>query len=390
MRSSPSRVLVYTPYRLQYFREVLLGVRHYGFDTGRLVFMSHWSDDQPIQDLKAFVRRNAIKGIIVCLHDPATEKIFEFLSLPIINISNTLPESKIPLVTQDDHQVGRVAARHLIDCGCQAFCFWGQPGGQYSEERLSGFREELVKAGFGSKLSVDGGEPEADKKASLVYRRMMRWLAAQPRPLGVFAALDSYAIALLRAAGEIGWRVPEDMAVLGAGNDDLYVQFESIPLSSVELPSRRIGYEAARLLDQMISRKQFIARSKRLPVSEVASRKSSDVLYVRDPFVSRAALYIRENAVQDLYIKDIAQASGVCRTELQQRFRAELGRSILAEVLRIRIGMAQSLLARTDLPMSLVAERCGFANSQRLCLLFRRVVGLSPKAYRKRLTFDSG
>lgn len=379
------RVLVYTPYGLQYFREALLGIRGYGFETGTLTFINRWSDTQPILALKNFIRLNAIEGIITAVHDHASEKKLLSLPIPVVNISNTLSHSMISTVTQDDFHVGQLAAQHLLKCGCQSFGFWGQINGNYSHERLTGFRKELELAGLLHTLQVGEGDPLVGKQSRIVYQHMKCWLLKQPRPLGVFSVLDSYAIALLRAAKDIGWRVPEDMAVLGAGNDDLYVQFEDIPLSSVELPARRIGYEAARLLRQMITRQKFSMKGIRLPVHEIAARKSSDILYVKDQAVSRAARYIRDNAVQDIYLQDIVQASGVCRTVLQKRFRVELGRSILDEILRIRIGIAQSLLARTDLPITLVAERSGFANSQRLSLLFHRATGLSPRDYRKKL-----
>jgi LacI family transcriptional regulator len=68
---------------------------------------------------------------------------------------------------------------------------------------------------------------------------------------------------------------------------------------------------------------------------------------------------------------------------LQTRFRASLGRTVLEEIQRVRVGRAQELLAHTELKMGAVAERCGFPNSQRFSVLFRQVTGVSPGAYRR-------
>lgn len=383
-KSRPARIQAIIPYGLQYFREVLLGARHYGFDTGRLEFCDPWLDHELKGNLVHLVRRDRVHGIIACINDRPTEKRLHSLGIPVVNISNSLLRPQIPVVTQDDHSVGRLAAHHLKSCGCQAFAFWGEPHHSYSQERLAGFREALLETGLDLQLRLNGGVPFPHGEMH-IYKQMVRWLAKCPRPLGVFAALDSLALLLLRAARELHWRVPEDIAILGAGNDDFHVEFESTPLSSVQLPARAIGREAAALLDRLITKRRTRADNIHLPVRDIARRKSTDVLFIDDPAISRAAHYIREHALEPLYLADVVRISGVCRTVLQRRFRQKLGRSISAEILRVRIAHAQSLLARTDLSMAWVAEKSGFSNSQRLSMLFRHAVGMSPSAYRRQL-----
>jgi AraC family transcriptional activator FtrA len=48
-----------------------------------------------------------------------------------------------------------------------------------------------------------------------------------------------------------------------------------------------------------------------------------------------------------------------------------------------RVERAKKLLATTDLPVSLIAERCGFQSNERLTVNFREVVGVPPSAYRR-------
>jgi LacI family transcriptional regulator len=79
----------------------------------------------------------------------------------------------------------------------------------------------------------------------------------------------------------------------------------------------------------------------------------------------------------------VAKAAGVSVVALQTRFRAALGRTVLEEIQRVRVGRAQEILAHSELPMSAVAERCGFPNSQRFSVLFRQVAGVAPSEYRR-------
>lgn len=375
-----------TPFRVQvvaeetqgYFRDTVLGVRRYGFSTGRMVFADRWLPHELAGDLRKLVGRDGIQGIVAAIHSAATERRFAALGIPVVNVSNAIPRPRLPVVTQDDAVVGRLAAEHLRACGCREFGFWGQRGASYSEERLAGFRSALGGGIVAVEEWAGGAEPSA-----ATYARMKAWLAERPGPLGVFAVLDSYALALMRAAREQGRRVPEDVAVLGAGDEDFLVEFESVPLSSVRLPARQIGHEAAALLDRMMTRARREAKGVRLAGAEIVARRSTDVIYAEDEAVGRAVRFIREHATENPYVRDVAKAAGVSVVALQTRFRAALGRTVLAEIQRVRIGRAQALLARSDVKMSAVAEQCGFPNSQRFSVLFRQAAGVSPSAYRR-------
>ena len=387
----PFRVQVVAQENLEYFRDTVLGVRRYGFSTGRMVFADRWLDHELAGDLKRLVKRDGIQGIVATIHTAAQERRFAALGIPVVNVSNALGRPRLPVVTQDDGEAGRLAAGHLQACGCRAFGFWGQTGASYSEERLAGFRAALPG---GAGLSVDGCAEDGVETPAQQYARMRAWLEKQPRPLGLFAVLDTYALLLMRAARELGWRVPEDVAVLGAGNEDFWVEFESVPLSSVRLPARQIGQAAAALLDRMITRS---LKSKtgaagpavppypgeRLRGAEIVARRSTDVVYAEDEAVGRAVRFIREQASGNPYVGDVAKAAGVSVVALQTRFRAAFGRTVLEEIQRVRVGRAQGLLAGSELPMSVVAERCGFPNSQRFSVLFRQVTKLSPREYRR-------
>ena len=387
-----------TPFRVQvvaeetqgYFRDTVLGARRYGFSTGRMVFVDRWLEHELAGDLKKLVKRDGVQGIVAAVHTRAMERRFAALGIPVVNVSNALANPRLPLVTQDDVAVGRLAGEHLRACGCRTLGFWGDPGASYSEERLAGFRAAAAEAGL--VLSVEGCAGWTGE----TYARMKAWLSGQARPLGLFAVMDTYALSLMRAARELGWRVPEDVAVLGAADEDFLVEFESVPLSSVRLPARQIGHEAAALLDRLMTRDGgrkskagaagpavTACPGKRLPGAEIVARRSTDVVYAEDEAVGKAVRFIREHAVENPYVRDVAKVAGISAVALQTRFRAALGRTVLEEILRVRVGRAQALLAGTELSMSAVAERCGFPNSQRFSVVFRQVAGLAPSAYRR-------
>lgn len=371
--ASAFRVQIVTDSRLAYFREAVIGARRFGFETGRLEFVDRWLEPELRGDLARLVRRDRVAGIVAPLHTVAEERRYARLGIPVVNISNALPASTIPVVTQDDVAVGRLAAQHLRLCGARSFGFWGDLGQAYVRERQAGFRDELARHGQEGALWMGWGSD----------RRMAAWLGQLRRPAGVFAVLDEQALGLMRAAKQSGWSVPDDVAILGAGDDDFWVEFESVPLSSIRLPARRIGYEAAALLADLLAGGRTARGGLRLPVEGISARRSTDVVFAGDPAVARAVRFIRERALTNPYVEDVARAAGLSRTALQARFRALVGRTILGEIQRTQLARAQDLLATSDLPIAVIAERCAFPNSQRFSVVFRHRLGVTPSTYRR-------
>jgi LacI family transcriptional regulator len=373
----PFRIQLMIDPSLAYFREATLGVRQYGFASGRLEIIDRWLEHERL-DLAGLVRRDRVQGIITACHRPHPEARLARLGIPVVNVSNTMLNPRTTVVTQDDFEVGRLAAEHLSRSGCRQFAFWGQTSGRYSIERLAGF-----KAG----LKILGGTLDVQEMPSRYGRReflrILRWLSRKPTPLGVFAVLDDFALLVLRAARELNWSVPDDVAVLGAGDDDFLVGYERTPLSSIRLPAKRIGYEAGAEIDRLIANPREKQRTVRLEPLGIDARQSTDTIFVKDDAVVKAVRYIRSCATSSPYIEDVARASGIARTTLQKRFQAALGHTMLDEIQRVRIDVAKDLLRSSELSLELISERCGFSSSQRFSVLFRQQTGMPPNRFRR-------
>lgn len=388
----PWRVQLVAERDLEYFRDVALGARRRAFEAGRLEFVDRWLPHELAGDLPALAARDGVRGILVAAHDAARESAFGAAGVPVVNVSNSLLAPLVPVVTQDDREVGRRAAEHLLERGRRSFLFWGQRGGRYSEERRAGFMEALAAAGV-ERGSVQVGASfggESDERDA--FGRMIEAVGRLARPAGVFAVLDSSALAILRAAREAGWRVPEELAVLGAGDDDFFVEFERTPLSSIRLPARRIGYEAAALLEKLIARGTRWRRAGRndfvaLPGARVVARRSTETSGAGDALVARAAALLRERP--GARVAEIAKACGVARSGLQRRFLAALGHGLLEERRRVRLARAEDLLTASDAKLATVAAEAGYPSAQRLTADLRRAHGCTPGSWRRRVAGGS-
>lgn len=203
------------------------------------------------------------------------------------------------------------------------------------------------------------------------------------KPVGVLAVNDELGLILTEACREQGIHVPEHVAVVGVDDDDLICSMAHPPLSSVALPVRSLGYAAAQMLDHLMEGRKPPAPLPLKPL-DVRTRQSTDIMAIVDEDLAAALRFIRLHAGEPIAMPDLLQQIPVSRRSLERRFRLILGRTFLQELQRVRVEMAQQMLASTNLPMPLIAQRCGLGTSKQLSTLFHALTGDTPRRFRQR------
>jgi LacI family transcriptional regulator len=219
---------------------------------------------------------------------------------------------------------------------------------------------------------------------------MSAWLRALPKPCGVFTSTDGWGRTVARYARMAALRIPEDIALVGADNDVLECELMSPPLSSVMIPWKEIGRQAATLVKLALSGQSIEHRRLVIPPIGVAPRRSSELLAIADPLVAEAVRWIRSNVDRRLTVTMVARAVGGGRQRLERRFRSVLDRTIQEEIRRAHVEAARQLLLTTDASLAEVAKRSGFTTAALLNLAFQRELGMPPGTYRRRLRKELG
>ena len=357
------RVLLVLRMEHSFAREIARGL----VEFRRTVRKSHWLlyHREPHRD---DFDPDDYDGVLACLGDdePATQRLLAGHT-PCIAVSNSPTGDPWPLVTLDDHAVGRTAARHFLDKGYQRLAFVGEPS-RFAGERFAGFRDELLKEGI---------EPEWFSS-----ELPAQWLHGVPKPAALFAANDVQGQSQLNRCMTEGIRVPQEIAVLGVDNDDLLCETSDPPLSSVVTPHRRVGRRAAEFLAQRL-RGQEVPPLSRFPPGPIVERASSNALAVDDPLVQRAVALIRDRVDQAMNIAELTRDLGVARRTLESHFQRALGRTPLQVLHTHRLMRAVSLLIETDWTIKRIAEECGYATPPRLNDAFHRHLGRTPSEYRE-------
>lgn len=279
-------------------------------------------------------------------------------------------------VVDDNRGIGKTAAGRLMAQGiCNGFGYAeASVGRPWNRQRGDAFVAALEARG-----RTASRFPSAESRPR---DELIRWLASLPKPAGVFAAYDDVAKHVLDACREAGLRVPDEVSVLGVGNDEFICTHATPGLSSVIPNFEEIGYRAARELQAMMLRDRLPLKHEFLcGVRGIEERGSTRGTRSSAALVQQALTYIRGHALKGVTARDVAAHLRVSRRLADLRFREMHGASILQTILEIRLAEVKRLLVETSLPVSEIATRCG-CESASLKNLFRRHFGVSMRTWR--------
>jgi AraC family transcriptional regulator len=92
--------------------------------------------------------------------------------------------------------------------------------------------------------------------------------------------------------------------------------------------------------------------------------------------------YISDNYESDLSLTDLASEAGVSPYHFAREFKKSTGHAPHQYLIKLRVERARALLAESELPIVEVGLRAGFSSQSHFTRLFRRLIGVTPKAYR--------
>lgn len=354
-----------------------------------------WSlyvEEDPLAKIPDLRRWNG-RGIIANFDDRHVSEAIRGLGVPVVGVGGGYgwyeAESAIPYVYTDNAVIGKLGAGHLLSCGFKQLAFLGYPPTRingWSAERAQAFEASARRAG--RLCNVFTGRHATPRDWADMQRDLAAWIAALPKPVGIMACNDVRARHALEACRTLGLQVPHDVAVIGVDNDEMICELTDPPLSSVDQAARRIGYEAAGILDRLMSGKQP-ARGRRraegriiVPPVGVVPRASTDTFASSDAAVVRTLNRLHENPFRKPDVGELAEQLGLSRPTLEARFRGVVGRSIHDEFVRLRVARLRELIVGTDMQLKMVARRAGFKSVQYMTTFFHGHTGITPAKLR--------
>jgi len=337
-----------------------------------------------------------VDGVLFNLpeEDAPLVKRLRRLGVPAVEIEDHYARLRCPHVIWDRRAIGRAAAEHFAERGFRRMAYlrseaWrSQPNHLICESFLEHARAQGATAHAFELQRL--GRLVPWHHMDVFADRLRKELDRLPLPVGILAFHDIMATRVCHFCAAAGLSVPEQVAVLGIGNDPLTCDCASVPLSSVDPNRYAQGRIAAELLDRLMNGEAVPAGLVVTPSAGVVARKSTDVLAVPDLDTARALRYLWEHLAEPLSVGRVADAVGVSRRTLDRSFRAPLGRSVIDELNRKRIERACELLTETRQSVVSIARQVGFRTEPYLFRVFRKQMGTTPKKYRLAHTARAG
>jgi LacI family transcriptional regulator len=331
-------------------------------------------------------------GIIARIADQRTAQAIINAKLPTIAIGLTEDQmtpgsalSKFSEISSDPVEVSTLAAEHLLKRGLSRFAYVGSNDRGWSGRREKTFRDYLLQRGIEPSVYTAPMLPR-ERLWEREQPKLARWMAGLPTPIGVFACDDDRGREVLEACKLAGLNVPEDVAVVGVDNDEVFCELSDPPLTSIAMNAHTAGYRAAALLDEMMRGRVRKRQHIRVEALGVVTRRSTDIVAVDDEEVAVALQFIRRQNGAKVSVDQVAREVALSRRNLERRFRACLGRTVLEEIQLMRLERAKQLLVETTHPIFQVAEIAGFGSTGYFIQFFQKQVGKTPRRYRLELT----
>ena len=295
-----------------------------------------------------------------------------------------------PRVLCDNALIGRMGAEHFIEKGFKHIALVNFGNYWMERERIPAFQAAVEQAGaqfheIKYYTQMHGRDYRSRQThSSAVHKWLVKALRDLPKPVGIAVAGDGNAPRIMRACDDAGLSVPEEVAILGCHNDPFICDFAPVPLSSIDDDMERVGYEGAKLLDQMMDGKPGPRAPILIPPKGVVTRMSTNIIAVQDPNIARAMRFIFDHFQdKNIGVPELARAAGLSRSALDRAFLRHIGRSPAQEILSVRVEQAKKLLRETKLKVHEIADHAGFTDIVHFSKAFCRITGSRPSHYRR-------
>lgn len=302
--------------------------------------------------------------------------------IPVVDLIEATDRTDFGRVATDEAALGEAAVRHFRDKNFRHAAFFSIEWTPLHQRRYEAFANAF-------------GLPRPEKWCWLAesicpddHNALTEWtfekLKNAPRPIAIltFNAYNASFLSSVCRNHQIA--VPQEAAILAGMDNAIYTQHREQPISGIVHDSETICKKAVSLLQRMMEGHCAHNISIHVPPLDIAVRHSTDALAVTDPTLRKALIHAAANLSRPFGPSQIADRIGIPLAQLNQIAQRELGRSMLDEIIRLRVEEAKRLMKETDDKLSTIAHLAGFCNASYFIKVFSKHEGISPRTWRTR------
>jgi LacI family transcriptional regulator len=380
------KILILFDYSSEFSRRLLRGLIQYSKEHGPWIFYrlpAYYKTLYGKEGIVEWAKEWKADAIIARWDDEGTN-ILATLNIPIVLQNYKERSPYFSNLTGDYFGTGQMAANFFIKRRYRNFAFYGNKGVVWSRERAEGFRTQIEKTGENYYYSYFESENLDGEEWGTSHIQLDEWLLSLPKPVGLFACDDNFALRISQICKINNIKIPEEISLLGVDNDELICNLSDPPISSIVTDVERGGYEAGRLIDRLMKGERKEPFNIVIKPTRFELRKSTEKYNVSNEHISKVVNYIENNFTSDINIEAFSEMVPLSRRNLEVKFKEEMGTSIYQFILQCRIDYFAHLLLTTDRTLFDLALESGFNDCKNISRIFKKMKGYTPVEYRKK------
>lgn len=247
-------VLVFVPnIRNPYYASIVTGIEETARKLGYGTTLCITNNDKAREsEFKELLQNGHADGAIFLYIDKQNTEIPKLAkTFPIVQCCEYCQDESVPHISIDNYGAAKQVMQYLLSIGHKHIGFVGTQNHYISsDERLRGYESALEEAG----LKVDHSRiafADDDYNFKSGIRAASALLVQPVKPTAIFCISDVLALGAVRAAEELGFKVPEDVSIVGFDDVEYASMFKPM-LTTVSQPGYSLGKSSAELLIKKI------------------------------------------------------------------------------------------------------------------------------------------
>ena len=278
LRKNESRVILILAPNVTnpYYAHILSGIGDAAAELGYSALIFTTSDDLTRErEALEMLKKRRSNGAILMASNLGCEWLLEYSDhFPVVQCSEFDPGVDIPHVSIDNYQATLETMEYLLSLGHTRIATISSEN-QYNSTnlRLKGYRNALVRQGIEVREDYIA-YASRDYSFNSGKARARELLGNHPHPTAIFCISDTLALGAITAAREMGYRVPEDVTVIGFDDVEDTTMFHPY-ITTVYQPCYELGKQSTQLLYALMTQRKDVPRQVVLPHQLIVRESSS-------------------------------------------------------------------------------------------------------------------
>lgn len=227
-----------------FFNELAKVIEKEAYENGYRILLCNSNDNQE-KELMNIQMLNQLKadGVILVTNSEKTMQEVEKYDFPVVLVDRRFSSDKdMAVVESDNYKGGKMATEHLIKCGCKNIvCMRASQSISSAKQRYLGYSDICKEYGIEEKYV------ECDYSFESGLRKTKELIKKYPDVDGIIASNDMVAISVYKILSKKGYRVPEDIQIIGFDNISFSWLFTP-EITTIAQPMREIGKKSVQII----------------------------------------------------------------------------------------------------------------------------------------------